>query len=583
MRVERISRTMRASSVRAFADDARQRGAWWLDAYYRRKLCERPGALPGDWIQYGHSLKEMGHMDAAERVYVRAATEMPDDPEPVFQLGHLLKLRGNFDGARQAFEQACQRGHENAADIAFELGLIAGATSQVGAHLRAIAGDREGVRIFLSAPAPLFSETSAAALTGLGGSDYSYAFAMRGFATALDELEIDYLFIANPEYIADIRPRSDAAINIHLGFYPPERVRLLKGAYNVICFAWEFERLRSRGEVTGYHAFTDQATMLGTADELWVPSSEGVSVVAREVSRPVYHVPSMIPVDPHTKPRAAKSGWRRADRLIRAVKDVEWQPLAILPRIQGTMNGMARGRRGTTRSILYRNMPDHVPTIFLTVLNVHDFRKQLRPMLEGFLEFVTDQPNAYLLIKMTTPDRGKLTANEFLAMDQVSNAGLLIPPMVSNRIWITDQFLTREEMNGLYDLADFYLCTSHAEGQNLPLIEAMARGVVPVSVATTAMRDYVLPENAVVIPSSTALAEPRISYRYNLYDLQIDTVTAAGVAQSIREAYSLDEQTYCAKSESAVGVVKHRFNARPIADAIARIVNEQAKAKAQTE
>ncbi len=54
-------------------------------------------------------------------------------------------------------------------------------------------------------------------------------------------------------------------------------------------------------------------------------------------------------------------------------------------------------------------------------------------------------------------------------------------------------------MSALYGIADYYVSTSVAEGQNLPLLEAMAHGTIPVSTSNTAMADYVKPDNAFLI------------------------------------------------------------------------------------
>src|SRR5690606_16655141 len=60
-------------------------------------------------------------------------------------------------------------------------------------------------------------------------------------------------------------------------------------------------------------------------------------------------------------------------------------------------------------------------------------------------------------------------------------------------------FLPDDQLSHLYRLADFYVCTSIAEGQNLPLMEAMVHGCVPISVTNTAMADYVTADNAVTV------------------------------------------------------------------------------------
>ncbi|TVV70744.1 hypothetical protein [Sphingomonas solaris] len=174
---------------------------------------------------------------------------------------------------------------------------------------------RRGVRFHLSAGRQPPDEQDRAGMAGsIGTSDYSYGFAMRNFHAAITRVGLPCTLVHYPEYIADIRDRSDAACDIHLGFYPPEQLRLLKGAYNVACFAWEFDRLRTPAEQPGPHAFADQATMLSRADELWLPSRHGAAAVARSVSVPVRTVPAPSPTRPtprHAPPRPMRRGWTR--------------------------------------------------------------------------------------------------------------------------------------------------------------------------------------------------------------------------------------------------------------------------------
>ena len=57
-------------------------------------------------------------------------------------------------------------------------------------------------------------------------------------------------------------------------------------------------------------------------------------------------------------------------------------------------------------------------------------------------------------------------------------------------------------LNDLYRFASAYLCTSLAEGQNLPLMEAMSHGVVPITTQHTAMLDFIDDQNALVIATT---------------------------------------------------------------------------------
>jgi len=72
----------------------------------------------------------------------------------------------------------------------------------------------------------------------------------------------------------------------------------------------------------------------------------------------------------------------------------------------------------------------------------------------------------------------------------------------SNKIWLTTEYLTDEVLSDLYRFASAYLCTSLAEAQNLPLMEAMSRGVVPITTRHTAMLDFIDDDNAVVLETT---------------------------------------------------------------------------------
>jgi tetratricopeptide (TPR) repeat protein len=75
------------------ADWARDAREWRTAAqYYREALDQKPDNA-SIWVQYGHALKEMGHLQEAEEAY-RASLELVGDlSDTHLQLGHLLKLQ----------------------------------------------------------------------------------------------------------------------------------------------------------------------------------------------------------------------------------------------------------------------------------------------------------------------------------------------------------------------------------------------------------------------------------------------------------------------------------------------------------
>lgn len=556
------------------AEKARTQRDWSLDIFYRRQICSVEPTKPGAWIQLGHAFKEGGFMAKAREAYEQARTLDGQNAEAPLQLAHLAKIRGDFDTAEQEFDNAARLNHPDIDQIAFERKLLRKIDNSIvfrGANPKA---PKAPLRVFLSVPGGVVQEgDQAAAAAGLGSADYSYSFAMRGFIQAFDEMEIDYTVIDKPEYISDIRERSGAEINIHLGFYPPERMRVLKGAYNINCFAWEFDRLREPSEAFSHHAFADQAQMLDVADEIWVPSRHGADAVRNHVAKPVDRVPAPILDNLARRPRATRPGVRELERIGRDLAGVNWEPLSILPRLQPMLDNAARAKGSTLPAILSTLDGEETPAVFLSVFNVHDYRKQIEPMLTGFMQFLETHPNALLLLKMTTPHRAKRLANRILMEEQISDAGRLIPPMVSDRIWLTDAVLTRAELNRLYDAATYYVCTSHAEGQNLPILEAMGRGVVPVSVDQTAMADYISENDAVVIPSEARPLDIRLTARYRMFGTPTHYVSAAGVSDALRRAVALDDGEYAHRSSAAFAEVRSQYGLAPFVDRFQQVVD----------
>ena len=163
-----------------------------------------------------------------------------------------------------------------------------------------------------------------------------------------------------------------------------------------------------------------------------------------------------------------------------------------------------------------------------------------------------------LLVKTLT------SASRFPLLDVVSD---VVPNKFANgttiesdRIAFFNAFLTEAQMTALYSLADFYLCTSVAEGQNLPLLEAMAHGTVPVTTANTAMLDYIDPAHAVVVrappvPSDTVHLAGAVAGRpYSVHKAAPEDVHAALVASQ-----ALGPEARAAMGSAASAVVRRRY------------------------
>ena len=90
-------------SVIALADRARDAKRWDLAAQCYQRALRRNPDNPPIWVQYGHVLKESGHLAKAEEAYRTAIAYDQKGADAHLQLGHVLKLQGRADEAEAAY------------------------------------------------------------------------------------------------------------------------------------------------------------------------------------------------------------------------------------------------------------------------------------------------------------------------------------------------------------------------------------------------------------------------------------------------------------------------------------------------
>jgi glycosyltransferase involved in cell wall biosynthesis len=338
-----------------------------------------------------------------------------------------------------------------------------------------------------------------------GKAHYSYAFPCQRivglFRTAKP------IHLPRPEIIStDIARRAlgigASALTAHLIFRPFDHIRVLKGAFNIAHIPWEFNHLIDEAPERSPHPFYSQRTMLRTCNEIWTGSRHAAAVYQEHGVESVKVIPSPVTcpesLSPPGKRRALLShfghlpsvtlgisfGINNVDRHQRAIR-----PLADQPAL---------------------SEPDRL-RVYLAIFNPGDFRKNAEKILRGFAAFAADHPEAVLLVKLVIDnERPTLaTVQQNTLLPKFRETTTVHSP---NVIFISP-FLDEGGMSQLYRLADHYICLSIGEGQNLPLCEAMAQGVIPISVAHTAMADYIDPSVALVVPSARKMVlQPEASH-----------------------------------------------------------------------
>ena len=329
----------------------------------------------------------------------------------------------------------------------------------------------------------------------LGLPHYSYRFAADKFIDAFTRSGARCILLKMPEFYS--RPQAllgddgllDGQTPIHLIFRSTKEIRLLKFGYNIVCFAWEFDILR---DVTrrDEHPFDNQVHMLNLCDEVWVPCNYTRDVLVGHGVKNVHVVPAPIPSVERTA--------RTRNASLAVVGALLAQPMNHNPAWSNEES--ARQNRP-----LYRPIEEWVPDwgddldIFVSVFNPGDDRKNMNAMLKGFCRYNRKFPRSLLIVKLVTAiSRWNLSAED--VNRRFIGHKLTDPAAVqSTGILIVHEYLDQSQMSSLYEVADFYLCTSIAEGQNLPLLEAMSAGAIPVSPHHTAMKDYLTVDNSMEI------------------------------------------------------------------------------------
>jgi glycosyltransferase involved in cell wall biosynthesis len=392
-----------------------------------------------------------------------------------------------------------------------------------------------------------------------GRRHYSYEIARRKFEVAFRLLGLEMRDIPWPRIYAGISRRLLAGDCCHLIFKPAELIRIVKGIRNIACVVWEFDKLVRPDTLRVPRPFQNMRRRLLLPDEIWVPCEFTRRVFRDNGIRHVHRIPA-----PILMPCAAH--WPYFGGIPSEVDKIVWVNLRLGPgryraisrrsprppsQLSGIIRDCYRGRR---------------PDIFLSIVNPHDLRKNLASLIGGFLQYHDEQPNSLLLLKLVVD-------NATDRLDTVRTKAL--PPQLSeyelvdtNAVWLTTAYLPQSTLNDLYRVASAYLCTSLAEGQNLPLQEAMSFGLVPISTCHTAMADYISEDNAVIIRSTKRPIDRPDTAMGRTPGATWHVCTSADVAHALRTFAGLAEADRRDLGSGARAVITRDFSIETVAGLI---------------
>ena len=398
----------------------------------------------------------------------------------------------------------------------------------------------------------------------LGHAHYSYGFAARYFEQMFTNMGIAIKLIRHPEQFKTSEFAQTQGLTtgryIHLMFRSTEHLRPIEGCYNIACFAWEFPVLKTSGR-SDEPRVDQQAQMLSLCDEVWTPCRYGVDVLRRNGVGSTHYIPAPVPM-----PESSGSEREAAMRTLSLVESMHLCSLST-PRLEVAARVVAKAIKPFHTQPSLRNALDGDGKIFLTVCNPHDLRKNLANLIDGFLMAARGRKHCVLVVKLATSG----SRREPVGYVHEVLKGLFGTPHALDeaQVIFIGGYIPDEQMDALYDLADFYLCTSIAEGQNLPLLEAMARGCVPVSTCNTAMLDYLSEQCAVIIGEKRYLgliagtAADVAGERF-----EISSADRFQVATAVRAALDLAPDDIQAKSLACHDLLVRLFSAEAVFTAV---------------
>jgi glycosyltransferase involved in cell wall biosynthesis len=213
------------------------------------------------------------------------------------------------------------------------------------------------------------------------------------------------------------------------------------------------------------------------------------------------------------------------------------------------------------------------PLVFVSILNPHEPGKNLTALIGGFLEFHSEHPESLLLLKLVVDNTSDPLGEVLTGILRLHLSGYEL--IDSTAVWLATAQLAEPVLADLYRFSSAYLCSSSAEGQNLPLQEAMAYGVVPITTRHTAMLDYIDQENAVIIRSQRRPIERPDTVMGTDPDASWHVCTSGDVACALRQFAGLGEAARRELGARAHATIARDFSVATVARLIHSRLSQQ--------
>ena len=363
-----------------------------------------------------------------------------------------------------------------------------------------------------------------------GRAHYSYRTVREKFCEAFDAQDIKWTSISNPEALAR-KDSSKASISngaVHIAFKPPSHLRRAPGTFNVAHVAWEFDRFPSLYQKKTQLPQDDEVRMLNAFDQTWVGCSFTLSTLQRLGVRNCAVVPAPVAFAKRARSTASAAS---------SLRQVVCWPISVRNHIFSYSGQAIRRNAIGLHALVPFGGEGSGRRCFLQIVNPHDLRKNLAGLIRAFSALNSVYSDAILILKFTCPEPARDIYDHLLPrILEHSHA------FDGKGVYFTVDFIPEDCKQTFYELFDFYVSPSRAEGQNLPLQEAMLAGIAAITTDNTAMADYISTESAIVISARAALIGPLDHTEKSFWGLKWHDATPLDIYKALVQAVEMTDQ-----------------------------------------
>jgi glycosyltransferase involved in cell wall biosynthesis len=209
--------------------------------------------------------------------------------------------------------------------------------------------------------------------------------------------------------------------------------------------------------------------------------------------------------------------------------------------------------------------------VYTSEFDPADSNKNWEDILSAFCWVFKDTPDATLILRMANNDISMFLGVLLLRFSELSP--------FKCRVIAVQGFLDDEQYSNLYNATNYVVNTSYCEGQCLPLMEYMARGIPAISPGHTGMRDYISKDNAFIVDSNTTPTywpnDKRHSYRTLVYEVNWGSISRA-FQESYRVAKEHPEH-YSSMGRAAREVMEKNFSVEVVAPKLEAFLQKTCK------